>query len=514
MGDGYPRPVSPPLLALALLLWGGAAQADGRFTPALPATELPVGVVTVKVVGKGMSDTRVGQPVTLKRGAAVVTTARSAKDGRARFEKLEAGATYTLTAGNARSQPFQVPAAGGLRFLLFLEAQLSAMTGGAGPSGGKMPGGHPPVSGTAPRSSASQGAATVETDRGQASGQVLVLVVKGARKVPLAGVKVVVVGQAQIQVVKGHPVVAPTAGRRLITNKKGVGQITLPAAKKGDEPVVFLVAHAGLTYRSSGLVPGAEHGHRVTFQVYDRTSDTATLKLGVQLLSRVTEGAVSFMLAASLNNSGDAIVHPGNTGLKLPLPEGATSVTVHRAYRDLVHLDEARKELRLLTPIPPGVQEVRYFFELPTHGAELELRMKLPLASSTGRASVLGTASVKLAGPAVTGSGEHTLKDSTEKQRVYQLAPLAAGSLLEITFTGLPHHGKGTTVALVIALSAALALAGVFAALGGARKARARQARRELLLDQLARLEGAQGKDRPGDKRARLIKELRELWDR
>ncbi len=510
------------MLALAsLLATGGTAHAGGRFTPPLPASELAKGSITVKVVGKGMSDIKVGKPVKLLRGSAEVQTVSTGKDGRALFSGLESGVTYALaSADGARSQPFQAPADGGLRFLLFLEAQVSAMTGGSSgpspsPSKKKMPRGHPPVSGTAPRAPEGDGAATVEEAKDLAPGQVQVRVVKGRKKAPVAGVKVVVVGRAQVQVVKGHPVVSPTQGQRLITDRDGKANITLavPKEKENPDPQVFMVTHAKLTYRSRGLTPSASHGHRVTFQVYDRTSSTAALvvKPGVQLLSRVTEGAVSFMQVLSLENTGDAIIHPGTTGLRLPLPEGARSVEVHRVYKDLVHVDSEREQLQLLIPIPPGSQEVRYFYELPFKSPELDLRMTMPMATAAGSASMLGLSSVSMLGPAITGSKVHAVPgEAAKQQKVYTLGPVAAGGVLEVTFTGLPHDSKGRTVAMVIALASLLVLWAMFAAIGGARRTRDREARKTRLLDELAALERDGGDKK---KKARLMGQLKEVWE-
>lgn len=506
------RRLGVTLLALLLLLPGAALA--GRFTPPLPDAELPDGMVTVKVVGKGMSDIKVGHVVTLLQGTYKVKTATSGKNGRAQLDGLAAGKTYTLSAADGtRSSSFSIPAKGGLRFLLFLETSMSTMTGGAqpGPSGSKMPAGHPPT-GSKPKADESQGAASMEEAKDLAAGEVQVMVVKGPKKTPVSGIKVVVVRPTQIQVVKGHPVVSPKAGSRLVTDARGQARITLPLPKEGQEAShVFLVSHAELTYRSRGLVVSAKQGHRVTFQIFDRTSETTTLKLspGPQLLARVTEGSVSFMMVLTLTNTGDAIVHPGTTGLRLPLPEGATGVEVHRLYKELVHVDPKATALYLLTPLPPGEREVRYYFELPIESSDLTMRMTMPLAAAAGRATMLGGGGAVLSGPAVTPSKAHAAA-SSDAGKLYELAAVAAGQQLRIRFTGLPHDPHGNTTAAVIALACLLALWGVVAAIRGARAARQRQARREELLDRLAALPA----DKKGKgKRQKLMQELTEIWE-
>src|SRR5262245_18606164 len=88
---------------------------------ALPAPELPDGTVSVRVVRESVGNNIVGQDVTVKAGN--VTKAGKTDDGgRAQMTGLPMGAqgTAEATVNGERlvSDPFQVPAKGGIRIIL------------------------------------------------------------------------------------------------------------------------------------------------------------------------------------------------------------------------------------------------------------------------------------------------------------------------------------------------------------------------------------------------------------
>jgi hypothetical protein len=88
---------------------------------ALPAPELPVGTVTVRVVREAIGNNVTGQEVRVTAGG-TVRTARTDEQGRAEFVKLpsgsEARAEATVNGEQLVSDPFAVPAQGGLRVIL------------------------------------------------------------------------------------------------------------------------------------------------------------------------------------------------------------------------------------------------------------------------------------------------------------------------------------------------------------------------------------------------------------
>lgn len=115
------------LAGLVLLLSAAVAPAQNMPDPslihgkALPATELPSGTVTVRVVRESIGNDLPGQTVTLTIGGAA-RTAKTDDQGRAEFTDLPRGAegrAETAVDGETLvSDPFTVPAAGGLRVIL------------------------------------------------------------------------------------------------------------------------------------------------------------------------------------------------------------------------------------------------------------------------------------------------------------------------------------------------------------------------------------------------------------
>jgi hypothetical protein len=88
---------------------------------AIPAPELPTGTVTVRVVRETIGNNLSGQTVRMTTGSASRTDATD-EEGRAEFPNLVAGvegrAEVTVNGETLVSDPFTVPASGGLRVIL------------------------------------------------------------------------------------------------------------------------------------------------------------------------------------------------------------------------------------------------------------------------------------------------------------------------------------------------------------------------------------------------------------
>lgn len=96
---------------------------------AIPASELPNGTVTVRVVREAIGNNIVGQDVRVSAGG-VTLTAGTDEQGRAEFVDLPvaAAATAEATVDGERlvSQPFTVPSTGGLRVILVAGLERAA----------------------------------------------------------------------------------------------------------------------------------------------------------------------------------------------------------------------------------------------------------------------------------------------------------------------------------------------------------------------------------------------------
>jgi hypothetical protein len=112
------------------------SQMNGR---SLPAPDAPVGSATVRVMRQTLGNNVVGQEVTLTDAAGVtVGTSTTDDGGRAAFERLRPGTTYTAVAvvsgERLVSQPFTQPAAGGVRLVLIAGLRAASSGGGSPPA--------------------------------------------------------------------------------------------------------------------------------------------------------------------------------------------------------------------------------------------------------------------------------------------------------------------------------------------------------------------------------------------
>jgi hypothetical protein len=136
------RPGSRLAWLLAVLLAGAPlasaqmpdpSQMHGR---SLPAPEAPTGSATVRVMRQTIGNNVPGQAVTLLDAAgATIATRTTDEGGRASFDGLRPGTTYTAVADVAgerlQSLPFTQPASGGLRLVLFAGLSSGGATAGA-----------------------------------------------------------------------------------------------------------------------------------------------------------------------------------------------------------------------------------------------------------------------------------------------------------------------------------------------------------------------------------------------
>lgn len=107
-----------PGRAAAQVAMPDPSQIHGK---AIPAPELPNGTVTVRVVRESVGNNLPGQEVTVTAGG-TTRTSKSDDQGRAQFTDLPQGAQATAVATvdgeRLTSDPFAVPAQGGLRVIL------------------------------------------------------------------------------------------------------------------------------------------------------------------------------------------------------------------------------------------------------------------------------------------------------------------------------------------------------------------------------------------------------------
>jgi len=114
-----------------------SAQPDPRQMAGIPrpVDDLPDGSVSVRVIRGSFANNIANQPVQLQVGSEILTVNTDA-EGRAQFDKLTAGATARASAvvdgERIESEPFPVPARGGIRLVLLASGGASGPGGPAG----------------------------------------------------------------------------------------------------------------------------------------------------------------------------------------------------------------------------------------------------------------------------------------------------------------------------------------------------------------------------------------------
>lgn len=511
------------LVCLLLLPAAVRAQAEtsaeregaASFTMPLPSPDLPDGVLTVKVVGRGgMEDRKVGEPVTLLRlgkegQTEPVQTARTGEDGRARFEKLTADARYQVRVeveGRAiDSDPFAGPSEGGLRLLLSL-GNTPAMPGGPEARGSGVPPDHPPIGGAglpgghplAGGHGGRGGSALVKAAPDLEVGQIMVKVVKGTPPRPVSGAMVIAPG---VKSASGHPV-TDGEGKLLISLSQEERKAGLPG---------LTVVKDDYSYRSEALKLPAKGGLEVTFTMLERSRDLKALSIGrgSQLVMQPGEGALTVMELLHIQNGSQTLVEADAAGLQLPLPRGARSPEIAEEQRGLLAVDAERGLVRFTAPLPPGRTDVRVFFELPHAGPEVDFSQKLPLPAAEVMAAVRGRVpALQVFGPSVKSSTD----DGTGGVRLL-LGVAPSSGRLEFTVSGLPYRNRRAAL-LAVALAGLVLLWALPAAWAGPRQAARRAQRREALLQQLVQLHRSKHRgEAVAQRRKNLVKELSSIWE-
>lgn len=260
--------------------------------------------------------------------------------------------------------------------------------------------------------------------------------------------------------------------------------------------------------------PGHVHGAKAADapakgKMLPPTKDRSKLRLGpgTHLLGQLNEDNVSFMQMLELSNGGKAPIDA--SGLRFTYPAGVMHLRVDES--GLFKLSADKQSVVLAKPVPPGRTRQRVTFQLNHRGGLVNYRQVLPLAAGPTLFAVTNFNKATVRGPSYKG------REVRGDMPVFQLASVAANQALELTIAGLPYHDP---------LPRNLALAGVgllllwvlATAIGAGPRRRARESRREALLQELTDLaagfeSGAVKKRRYEQRREQVVSELRPHWD-
>lgn len=233
-----------------------------------------------------------------------------------------------------------------------------------------------------------------------------------------------------------------------------------------------VVEHEGLRLGTEPFRMPADKGMRGQIRALGRTTDPTILRIEPRskVVLEVREGpggAAALAMAQSLvfKNVSDKIFDPGDRGLLIPLPEGATGAQ-ELPRSEPLDLG-AKGGVALKAPIPPSsgvafASQANFGFVLPTSGtSSFSVRQPLPFGMESPLILVLASTNLTMAAP-----GLRMLPDEKDPQgnivKMYELPKIAPGGVLAFTVGGLPaHERQGQIITAVLCL---LLIAGAFVA--------------------------------------------------
>lgn len=222
-----------------------------------------------------------------------------------------------------------------------------------------------------------------------------------------------------------------------------------------------------------------------------------------------------FHLLEVLNTSRAPVITPAP--LVFDLPQGATGVTILEDSSP--QAVAAGPRVTVTGPFQPGKTAVQFAYQIEPSRGDFTIRQRLPAALQHLTVVVQKVGAIHVASPQFASHGDVETEDGPYIMASGPAIP--AGGVLELSFTGVPHHGR-TGLMVAVGLALGILAAGFWSAgaAGGDRRGRARQAelasRREKLLGDLVRLElqrRTRGADAHTDARRReLVRRLERIY--
>ena len=517
-------------LCVSSLLFVGAAAAqppDLRLMAGrpLPVADLPAGSVSIRVARKLPANAAAGievvATITASGSEAKTIKAVTGPDGRAMFSNLPAGASFQAVAvvdgESLQTQPFPIPASGGVRSML-----ISALP--AGPAPGAQGAGE-------------EGGGAPEQGNSRFAFSVTVAAPVPAADIPAGTLEVSVV-DSKGKPIANHDVNVGQAGAdgkvQAFDQKTDASGVARFVALSTAQDIGFLVVTEieGMRIGTKPFRMATDGGMRAARMAPPaRTADKSVLNLdqGSRFIFEVREDYLFVGEVLSFRNDTDRIFDGGPKGIFIPLPHEMTSF---QAMGDGATVEEIKsKGLLMRAEVPPtgptnrGVQ-ARFAFLLPTYGDDaLEFEQTLDVPMKTPLVIVPDVYKLTL-----QAEGLRTLqkeKDSAGNSvSLYELGDIPAGGKVKIRISGLPKVDKtGHIIAVVVSsLLFCWAVWGVLGARVGkggkeekeklSRKFRDLRNRREKLFEELVALERRRrsGGNVDDSRREQLVSQLESVY--
>ena len=317
------------------------------------------------------------------------------------------------------------------------------------------------------------------------------------------------------------------AGRRIVTAKTDENGRADFSGIAGGTPVKAVAVVDGERLESQEFPAPARGGIRLMLVATPKPGEVppvpikpvqGTVVFGGQtrIVFEFDGDALNVYYLLDIQNAARAPVSPASP-LILDVPSDAQGTSIVEGAPQAIAVGN---RVTVSGPFAPGQTSVRISFQLPYSGGDLTLAQKLPVPAGGLAVLVKKLGDMSLASPQLAEQQEREFQG--ERYLLAQGPPLAAGSTLTLSLSGLPHHSPvPRTITLVLA--SLIVAAGLWAAASippqGADPARLKQlkGRRERLFGELVRLEhqrqtGSLDKARYAERRAALIAELERVY--
>ncbi|HJK89776.1 MAG TPA: carboxypeptidase-like regulatory domain-containing protein, partial [Polyangiaceae bacterium LLY-WYZ-15_(1-7)] len=272
------------------------------------------------------------------------------------------------------------------------------------------------------------------------------------------------------------------------------------------------IPHQGATYSSTPFRLEPDRGHLVRVVRLPVTRDTRGLLQTIgQTMLEYRAGRVHITQQAQLANLGRETIVFGDEGLEVRLPRGFTAFQSGRVMSDQTLVPD-EEGFHLKGSLPPGRTTLTWAYDVPLDGTDVHLSMPMPFR--TFRYVVMTDHSEGMA-LRVEGMPDGEARESNGRKFLVSQIERSPGDApwdrLAITVEGIP--GPGPLRWLAVGGAIVLLIFGLLLATRGGDQAgalaRAREARREELLEDAAEVERLFAANEIGPKfRTRRMEEI------
>jgi hypothetical protein len=249
----------------------------------------------------------------------------------------------------------------------------------------------------------------------------------------------------------GEPVVVAKVAAQAATGRQGLSaHFTGVAAAPGVHALRTFVQ--GKAYISKPFMLRDDVGVGRQLLVIDR------IIVGTHFAAELDDEQLRCQMQFVLQNVGGSPISPGEEGLKIPLPRGATQPALDGEHPGRTFDGEGNLVVR--HDLAPGRTEIIVAFGLPLEGGVVAVDMPVPLGLFESSVIIEWVPGAKMEGPSGMTAD---VRETEEGRRFFVITPLSLppGQDLSFRLTGMPQRPQAETAVKVIAGVLVLLMIGV-----------------------------------------------------